>query len=277
MAFLADRRPTLASWPKRIYDWAELPEPFRPALASWRAQGLPPGNVTYIPRVYQYADSPEFAAAWREDQVLLQTARGSQVETLLFRAGEAAAVDWDNQLLHCGVTITLGRERSCQQGYFSYNKTMEAQLLPVLLAAMGRPAGFLPPTQHPETPALARLAQDSYAMYNLSKLCYRFDDALEDFVWLRGRRQGLLRLNRPRPECLAARMGRGLAWLCRDAYGVRLLCVPWARLSRLEVASQGGRSVLTLEGEAGILARFPLQDAFRQAAEDFVRRGNPTA
>ena len=36
MAMFMDRRPTLASWPKRIYEWPELPEVFRPALESWR-------------------------------------------------------------------------------------------------------------------------------------------------------------------------------------------------------------------------------------------------
>ena len=28
-----DRRPTLASWPKRMYDWSEVPAPFRAALS----------------------------------------------------------------------------------------------------------------------------------------------------------------------------------------------------------------------------------------------------
>ena len=59
MAIREDGRPTLASWPKRLYDWSELPEPFRPALAAWRDQGLPPGNVTYIPRVHQHTGGVE--------------------------------------------------------------------------------------------------------------------------------------------------------------------------------------------------------------------------
>lgn len=73
MAIREDRRPTLASWPKRIYDWEELPERFRPALEVWRAQGLPPGNVTYIPKVHQYKKGVEYVTAWLGEEVLLLT------------------------------------------------------------------------------------------------------------------------------------------------------------------------------------------------------------
>ena len=83
MAIREDGRPTLASWPKRLYDWSELPEPFRPALAAWRDQGLPPGNVTYIPRVHQHTGGVEYVTAWRGEEVLLLTGRAEGVEELL--------------------------------------------------------------------------------------------------------------------------------------------------------------------------------------------------
>ena len=92
MAFLFDRRPTLASWPKRIYAWPELPEQFQSALARWKDQGLPPGNATYIPRVNQYANSPEFATAWLGKQVLIQESRGGDLRCLQFHGAEAALV-----------------------------------------------------------------------------------------------------------------------------------------------------------------------------------------
>ena len=41
MGVREDGRPTLASWPRRIYDWPELPARFGPALDSWRMRGLP--------------------------------------------------------------------------------------------------------------------------------------------------------------------------------------------------------------------------------------------
>ena len=63
MKLVEDRRPTLASWPKRIYQWAELPQLFRPALEEWRGEGLPPGNVTYIPQVRQGVGEEEHAVS----------------------------------------------------------------------------------------------------------------------------------------------------------------------------------------------------------------------
>ena len=270
MAFLLDRRPTLASWPKRIYDWAELPEPFRPALEEWRRLGMPPGNVTYIPRVYQYADGPEFATAWMGDEVLLQTLRGNAVEPLRFRWRDVAAADYDVQLLHCTVSITLDRARGGLRGSFSYNKTMESQLLPILLLALGGSPDQTPRVQHPDTPALRRLLEDSYAMYNLSKLCYRFGDEILDFVWLLGKNQGFAQWGRQKPECLVARMERGIAWLQKGSYGTRMLCLPWEHLRRLRLEERRGRPVLCLEGDSDAAVSFPLADGQRPAAESFL-------
>ena len=271
MAMFMDRRPTLASWPKRIYEWPELPEAFRPALESWRAQGLPPGHVTYIPRVNQYADSPEFATAWLGNELLLQTACGGDVRTLRFCGADTAVVDYYVQLLRCTVTFTLGGARAGEQGSFSYNKTKEDQLLPVLNLAMGNPADAIPPVQHPDTPALRQLLQDSYAMYNLSKLCCRFGGELQDFLWLPGRGRGLQRLRRFKPECLAARTERGIAWLCVDFYGTRLICIRWAYQPRLRLEEARGHAFLCLDSALGRAGRFFVPPEQRERTAAFLK------
>ena len=71
-----DRRPTLASWPKRMYDRSEVPAPFRAALADWNAAGMPPGNITLIPRIHQYSGAPEYVTAWFGGEVSLQRMAG---------------------------------------------------------------------------------------------------------------------------------------------------------------------------------------------------------
>lgn len=65
MGVREDGRPTLASWPRRIYDWPELPARFGPALDSWRMRGLPPEHVTYIPETCtQHVSGMEYLTAW---------------------------------------------------------------------------------------------------------------------------------------------------------------------------------------------------------------------
>ena len=270
MAILMDRRPTLASWPKRIYEWAELPEKFQPALGAWRESGMPPGNVTYIPRVNQYADSPEFSTAWWQDEILLQTAHGSSVQCLRFRGADVAAVDYYVQLLRCTVTLTLSQERGGHCGTFSYNKTKEEQLLPILNLALGRAPEHSPLSQHADTPALKQLLQDSYAMYNTAKLCYRFGDALQDFLWLRGKNRGLARLNKQKPEYFVARMDRGIAWIQKDFYGTRMVTVRWEQFRQIDIQAHGKLESLCLEGNAGTLAHFPLLAGQRERAEAFL-------
>ena len=270
MAFLFDRRPTLASWPKRIYAWSELPEQFQCALARWKDQGLPPGNVTYIPRVNQYANSPEFATAWLGEEVLIQESWGGDLRCLQFHGAEAALVDYYVQLLRCTVTISLDGDRSGQQCCFSYNKTKEDQLLPILNLALGASADHVPRPQHPDTPALRGLLRDSYAMYNLSKLCYRFGEEIQDFLWLVGRNRGLARLNRSRPESFIARTERGLAWLQKDFYGTRMLTVPWDRHPRFEIEVSGSRSALCLFASSGAVSRWELLPEHRARAEAFL-------
>ena len=267
MAILLDRRPTLASWPKRIYAWEELPEQFFPALDDWRRQGLPPGHVTYIPQVNQYAGSPEFVTAWMGREVLLQTAQKGEVHSLRFEQGEAALVNYTVQLLRCTVTIGLGGARSGGPAAFSYNKTKEDQLLPVLNLALGVPADHFPRSQHPDTPAMRDLLRKSYAMYNLSKLCYRFGEEIQDFLWLVGQNRGIRRLSRSKPELFAARMDRGAVWILWGFYGTQMFCVPWAHNPQVRLEEAKGRLFLSLSSELGPACRFLLSPGQRELAQ----------
>ena len=167
MKLVEDRRPTLASWPKRIYQWSELPQLFRPALEEWRGEGLPPGNVTYIPQVRQGVGEEEHAVSWWRGQVLLQTLWRGGVTRLLIPQG-AAAIRYEVQLLKCILTIYL---KNGDQASFSYNKVKEDQLRPVLSLLLGRPSGLAFPTEHPEPERLGWLLEESYGMYHTALLC----------------------------------------------------------------------------------------------------------
>ena len=132
-----DRRPTLASWPKRMYDWSEVPAPFRAALADWNAAGMPPGNITLIPRIHQYSGAPEYVTAWFGGEVCLQRMAGGRLDVWRIRPGDVAQVGYSVQLIKCTVTVRL---KDGGRTGFSYNKTKEDQLYPVLSLLLGQPA-----------------------------------------------------------------------------------------------------------------------------------------
>ena len=156
-----DRRPTLASWPKRMYDWSEVPAPFRAALADWNAAGMPPGNITLIPRIHQYSGAPEYVTAWFGSEVCIQRMAGGKLDVWRIRPGDVAQVGYSVQLIKCTVTVWL-KDGGCTG--FSYNKTKEDQLYPILSLLLGQPADRQPPQRHPDSPAFSNTGTVPYTL-----------------------------------------------------------------------------------------------------------------
>ena len=275
MAIREDRRPTLASWPKRIYNWNEVPARFRLSLEKWREEGLPPGNVTYIPKVHQYKGGMEYVTAWLGEEVLILSGGEEGVNAALIRPGDAARVTYTVQLLRCGVeALTAAGPVS-----FQYNRTKEDQLLPVLNLLLGNEPDFRAPTGHPADPALDRLQADSYAMYNESKLCYRFGAPIRASLWLPGRSYGLQAFRKQKPEYFFAKMDRGVVVLLTDFYARRTVYLTWDRLKGVTVEETTfpgpgprRRPALVLETTCGGPVAVPLLPGQEAAAKAFAAR-----
>lgn len=269
-----DRRPTLASWPKRMYDWSEVPSPFQPALADWNAAGMPPGNITLIPRIHQYSGAPEYVAAWFGGEVCLQRMADGKLDVWRIRPGDVAQVGYSIQLIKCTVTVWL---KDGTRTGFSYNKTKEDQLYPVLSLLLGQPADRRPPVQHPDLPAFARLQQESYAMYYTSLLAYRFGGQILDHFFLRGKNRNFLYIlqRRPDPECFCAMTDAGPVCIITDFYGTSALYVPKPSPCSLRVKPlpHGSGSGLYLRTQvSGERLYFSLLPGQEELAENFARR-----
>ncbi len=267
MRMQMDKRPTLASWPKRVYAWEELPEPFHPALREWKESGMPPGNVTYIPQVSQKSREPEYAAAWWGKQVLIQTAQRDQVDTISLDADRVHLCSYQVQLLRCLVELDI---EGGKRAVFSYNKVKEEQLRPVLNLALGNTADFVFPTEHPQTMELQKLLKDSYAMYNLSKLCYRFGTRLLDFLWLRGRDRNLFR--KVDPEYWIGATERGLTAISYDRYGTRTVWLRWKNLTRLSMEGSGRSRYIRITSVQGMAVEFPVLEEQAGTGALFLER-----
>lgn len=275
MGVREDGRPTLASWPRRIYDWPELPARFGPALDSWRMRGLPPEHVTYIPKLHQHVSGMEYLAAWLGEEVLLLCDDGDgHLERTLVRRGEVTELTYGVRLLACSAAVALRQDHVQKQVDFRYNKTKEDVLLPVLNLLLGNPPDFRPRQAHPPTEALERLREDSFAMYHMAKLCYRFGEEIRDSLWLQGRSYGAALRRRQKPEYFLAKMDRGVVGLRMDFYGVEAVYLAWDRLAGTEMRRAGprGRATLVLEAEYGADFAVPLLPEQQERAEAFAVR-----
>lgn len=208
MSFFNDKRPTLASWPRRIYEWDELPTQYHAYLKDWREFGLPAENVTLIPRIHQYKKGAEYVVAWLDDKVMLLMSDDKPVQNKIIAQKDILLVEYDIQLLACTIRVMLhDNEQSIYS--FSYNKVKEDQLLPVIHLLLGSAPEQPSLHAHPSL-TMDKLLNESYAMYNTARLCYRFDSEIFDSYWIK---------NKKDEEYFIARMKKGIVLICKNFYG----------------------------------------------------------
>ena len=264
---IVDIRPTLASWPKRIYEWHELPEEFHPALARWRDAGMEPGNVTYIPPVHLGSSDPQFATAWFGDYAMIQTLQNDVVDIFAFKRGDIPALVYEHQTLKCKIIVprVAGSELE-----FDYAQVKEDQLRPVISLLLGQPGERPYPIDHPDH-SMDSLPNRTL-MYHPSILCRRFDDNINDWVWFRSSLMVLpfIARRRPRPEYLFANMDRGFVVIDRNFYRRRVFYFTWEDIISIKMVPHQWRRGpgVVVTGKSGIVAEVPLiQDNIRVVAE----------
>lgn len=181
LACAVDAASTLDSWPKRIYEWEQLPEEYRQPLKSWREAGMPSENVTYVPPNKLHRG---YAAAWFDKQVaLLKKTDTGGIYPIFLRHQDVQAVSYEQKLLICEVTLYLSVRGKAKTERFSYNRMTDSYFLPILNLLMGQEADYeLEILSHaPHQPEW--LMQKSFAMYNYSKFAYRMDETIEYYCY----------------------------------------------------------------------------------------------
>ncbi|MBE6948539.1 MAG: hypothetical protein E7456_01710 [Ruminococcaceae bacterium] len=268
---IVDIRPTLASWPKRIWDWSELPEEFHPSIADWRSQGMEPGNVTYIPRVHQGGSDEEYATAWWKDEVMIQTSKDDEVETVVLKSGTVPSLVYEHQLLKCKIILPRKDGGTME---FGFQQVKEEQLRPVINLLLGRPGERPFPTDHPDHSFDWLLGKT--LMYHPTILCYRFDDKINDNIWFKSSLRILpfIARRRPRPEYFFAVMDKGLVVIDRNFYRKRLFYFNWSDIDSIKIEPnqwRGGPGV-NVVGKSGIVAQVPLIKDNIEPMSEFLYR-----
>ncbi len=254
---IVDIRPTLASWPKRIYDWHELPKEFHAGISNWRFQGMEPGNVTYIPRVHYGSREAEYATAWWQDEVMIQTSQDDSVDVVVLKSGTVPALVYEHQLLKCKIIIPKENGGELE---FGFQQVKEDQLRPVINILLGREGERPFPIDHPDH-SFDWMLGDTL-MYHPSILCYRFDDVIKDNVWFKSSLRVLpfIARRRPRPEYFFAAMDKGLVIIDRNFYRRRIFYFTWEDIKSIKMEPNQWRHGpgVNVVGKSGIVAQVPL-------------------
>ena len=268
---IVDIRPSLASWPKRIYDWSELPEQFRPALESWKADGMPMGNITYIPKIHLASDEPEFAAAWWGDQAMIQVFQNEVVEPVVISKGSLPAVLYEHQSLKCKLYIPRKTGDMLEMGYA---QVKEDQLAGVINTILGQPGDRPLPLDHPDDSMNWLL--NTTLMYHPSILCRRFDDNINDCVWFRStvRILPFLIRRRPHPEYFLATMDKGFVVIDRNFYRKRVYYYKWEDLVSIKLLPHQWKKFpgVTVKSRSGLDVTVPLIESNYEPVSEYLGR-----
>lgn len=227
-----DTRPTMASWAKQIFELDELPKPYQEFLSQWLREGMPLGNITYIPSVHQYVKTaPECTLAWYQDKVMLLFYDGfSPMRQVILSPAEVASIEYSIRLLECTVTITVEKNRKIEPVKFVYNKTKEEQIIPILNILLKNPPDYQPNVFLLANEELEPLRQVSYNLFHTSKLCYRFDEKIIRYYWAKGKQYQLFGKQKEDPEDFLAQMSKGLVLIHSDFYGTQTSYLPWNQI-----------------------------------------------
>ena len=268
---IVDIRPTLASWPKRIYEWHELPEVFRPALEDWKKAGMEPGNVTYIPKVMQGKNDAEYATAWWQDQVMVQVYKEDALSVNVFTAGQVPSMMYEHQTLQCKVLLPLKDSGELE---FGFAQVKEDQVRPVINLLLGQPADRPFPIDHPDHSMDWMIKQT--LMYHPAIYCYRFDDKINDSVWFRSSLWVLpfIARRRPRPEYFFANMDRGLVVIDRNFYRRRIFYFTWEDIASIKMEPHQWKRGpgVNVVSKSGLTAQVPLLEENIKPVAEYLEK-----
>lgn len=228
-----DIRPTTASWPQKIIELNELPKKYHQFLQNWISSGMPISNITYIPLVHKYKKDSEYVIAWFKDEVILLISTGNDIEKTVISKKNMAWIDYYIQLLNCTVVITINENGKTFTKKFHYNKVKEELIIPSLNIMLGNSADYELNVFLLKNLSIENLSDDSYGMFNLSKLCYRFDTEILNYYWARGKHYSILKKQKEDPEYFIAYMKKGIVYISTNFYGIKVVYMPWDCLDKI--------------------------------------------
>ena len=267
---LVDSRPTVASWPQVIDNMKELPYAYREEMEKWLQKGMPLQNVTYVPSLHRlWKRQGEYAVAWFEDQVMiLREVSSTHAPKAVISYKDVVGVEYYQKLLNCCATVIYRQDGQVKRETFQFNKTKEPAFIPLLNIFLGNTPGYKINVFLEENPVCLDLLDQSYRMYNFSKMALRLDESVETYYWeserflypKKGMKEEKIR------EYLVQLQGKGMTLIDAYDYGVGVVYLPWKSIDDLESGPKG------LEIKAGDKTyQIPIRSGNQDAIYHFVR------
>lgn len=267
---LVDSRPTVASWPQVIDNIKELPYAYREEVEKWLQKGMPLQNVTYVPGLHRlWKRQGEYAVAWFGDQVmLLRETSSTHADKAVISCREVVGVEYYQKLLNCCATVIYRQDGQIKRETFQFNKPKEPAFMPLLNIFLGNAPDYKINVFLEENPVCLDLIDQSYRMYNFSKMALRLDENVDTYHWESERflyPQKVVKEEKIR-EYLIQLQGRGMTLIDAYDYGVGVVYLPW---SSVEDLGSGPKGFWVKAGDKTY--QIPISDGNQDAIYHFVQ------
>lgn len=269
-AMLLDVRPTAASWPKKIFEWEELPQHFHRFVQEWVNDGMELEQMTYIPRIHKFKVwLPEHMITWHKDKVMLLCERRGEVKRTILDKDNVIVIEYSLQLLNVVVNVIFKQNGQYQKETFQYTRTMEEQLVPNLNLMLGNePMNGLNVYKNENLDCKGLEAQ-SYLMFNYSKLAYRMGNSIQHYFWCRMEKK-IRKIDKDFPEYFVAMTELGLVLIDSQFYGISAVYLPYCSIKSFELVMEK-KSYLEVKTSGEAVYQIPVPMEFIEKAGQFKK------
>lgn len=225
-----DGKPTLSSWPVRIWDKSEIKPEYMPFLDDLFENGLELEHLIFVPA---FLYTHEYMMAVTEGQVrIISKGKTGELTCETVKAGQLLYIKHVIELLYSRIDFYWfdGQKLHCSSAAF--NRTTLDLFLPAIHTLLGLPFNFSCDEAESRENRPDKLFSEDYALYQYSINAYRMGDRLKTYYRRFVKMSLLRRLKRHEPtRILSCPMEKGLFIQVLDVLFTSAFYCPWRSVS----------------------------------------------
>lgn len=179
----ADKRPTMAEWPIRIWNICEFPDDFKKHALAWMQGPFDNYIFVYAPLRRTAEKSFAYLFGYGKDEVLVLRKIQDEISSVTFERSSITKIDVRRELLNAELVITYGKNRAAHTLLLPYVPSVYYLYDPFLNWMLYLDKDFSTVQAEQAHPRPDRLYQESLAMYNYSLNAYRLGDGFTDYSY----------------------------------------------------------------------------------------------
>lgn len=175
---------TLREWPKKIWEWEEVPEYYGPCIEPLREQGMPLSAMVWVPSKGYERGSYEYLAVRFGGKIFLfSPQKDGSIEQTVFDINSIVYIQDLEYMLNCEYRFYYQENGQIKRAALPYNQAVQYLFLPFLHTALGLEEDFSFTQRMKIHPRPEHLLHDDHALYSYSEAAYRLGEEIQDYDW----------------------------------------------------------------------------------------------